>query len=55
MKKTISEKEKELIVKALLTEINSYNSYKNLEFVESDKIQERQEELLNLIKNIGNQ
>ena len=49
-----TEKEKELIVKALLTEINSYNSYKNLEFVETDKVQERQEELLNLIKKIGN-
>ena len=36
----------------LLTEIKSYNSYKNLEFVETDKIQERQEELLNLIKKI---
>lgn len=49
----LAQKEKELIIKALLTEINSYNSYKNLEFVETDKIQERQEELLNLIKKIG--
>lgn len=48
-----TENEKELIIKALLTEINSYNSYKNLDFVETDKIQERQEELLNLIKKIG--
>ena len=49
-----TENEKDLIVKALLTEINSYNSYKNFEFVESDKIQKRQDELLNLIKKIGN-
>lgn len=49
----LTQKEKDLIIKALLTEINSYNSYKNLEFVETDKIQERQEEILNLIKKIG--
>ena len=48
-----TEKEKELIIKALLIEINSYNSYKNFEFVEIEKIQERQKDLLNLIKKIG--